>query len=90
MIYNAQHDVFDPNFRAVTAPVIIRDFVFIGPRVIILPGVTINKGAVVAAGAVVTKDVEENSIVAGVPAKKIKDRGVKDLSYRLGRAAWFR
>jgi maltose O-acetyltransferase len=90
MIYNAQHDVLDPNFRAVTAPVVIQDFVFIGPRAIILPGVTINKGAVVAAGAVVTRNVEENSIVAGVPAKKIKDRGVKDLNYRLGRAAWFR
>jgi len=90
MIYNAEHDVVDPNFRAVTAPVVIQDFVFIGPRAIILPGITIKKGAVVAAGAVVTKDVEENSIVAGVPAKKIKDRGVKDLNYRLGRAAWFR
>jgi maltose O-acetyltransferase len=90
MIYNAQHDVLDPNFRAVTAPVVIQDFVFIGPRVIILPGVTIKKGAVVAAGAVVTRDVEENSIVAGVPAKKIKDRGINDLNYKLGRAAWFR
>jgi maltose O-acetyltransferase len=90
MIYNAQHDLLDPNFRAVSAPVVIRDFVFIGPRVIILPGVTIKKGAVVAAGAVVTKDIEENSIVAGVPAEKINDRGVKDLNYRLGRAAWFR
>jgi len=90
MIYNAQHDTSDPSFRAVTAPVTIQDYVFIGPRAIILPGVTIKKGAVVAAGAVVTKDVEENAIVAGVPAVKIKDRGVKDLNYKLGRAAWFR
>jgi acetyltransferase-like isoleucine patch superfamily enzyme len=90
MIYNAEHDVKDPSFRAVTAPVVIQDFVFIGPRAIVLPGVTIKKGAVIAAGAVVTKDVEENSIVAGVPAKKIKDREIKDLNYRLGRAAWFR
>jgi len=90
MIYNAEHDVKDLNFRAVTAPVTIHDYVFIGPRAIILPGVTIKKGAVIAAGAVVTKDVEENAIVAGVPAVKIRDRGVKDLNYKLGRAAWFR
>lgn len=90
MIYNAQHDVRDPNFRAVQAPVTIEDYVFIGPRAVILPGVTIKKGAVVGAGAVVTKDVEEYSIVGGVPAKHIGERGVKDLNYRLGRAAWFR
>lgn len=90
MIYNAQHDVRDPNFRAINATVVIEDYVFIGPRAIILPGVTIKKGAVVGAGAVVTKNVEEYSIVGGVPAKKIGDRGVRDLNYRLGRAAWFR
>ena len=90
MIYNAEHDVKDPNFQAINAPVVIKDYVFIGPRAIILPGVTIKKGAVVGAGAVVTKDVEENSIVGGVPAKQIGERGIKDLNYRLGRAAWFR
>ena len=90
MIYNAQHDVRDPNFRAICAPVVIEDYVFIGPRAIILPGVTIKRGSVVGAGAVVTKDVEQNVIVGGVPAKQIGERGVKDLNYRLGRAAWFR
>lgn len=90
MIYNAKHDVRDPSFRAICAPVVIQDYVFIGPRAIILPGVTIKRGAVVGAGAVVTKNVEENVIVGGVPAKQIGERGVKALSYRLGRAAWFR
>ena|SRR3972149_3073673 len=90
MIYNAQHDVRDPNFRAICAPVTIQDYVFIGPRAIILPGVTLKKGAVIGAGAVVTKDVEEYSIVGGVPARQIGERGVRDLNYRLGRAAWFR
>lgn len=90
MIYNAEHDVRDPNFSAICAPVIIEDYVFIGPRAIILPGVKIKKGAVVGAGAVVTKDVEMGIIVGGVPAKQIGERGIKDLNYRLGRAAWFR
>jgi acetyltransferase-like isoleucine patch superfamily enzyme len=90
MIYNAQHDIDDPDFKAETGKVIIEDYVFIGPRVIILPGVTIKKGAVVAAGAVVNKDVEERQVVGGVPAKLIRERNLKDFNYKLGRAAWFR
>ena len=82
--------MYDPGFRAIAQPVIIEDYVFIGPRAIILPGVTLGKGAVVAAGAVVTKDVEPFSIVGGVPAKVIGEREPKELHYRLGRAAWFR
>lgn len=49
----------------------IGDDVWIGARVIILPNVTINRGAVIGAGAVVTKDVDEYTIVGGIPAKKI-------------------
>ncbi len=89
MVYNCEHDVNDKNFSAVCAPVEIGDYVFIGPRAIILPGVKLGKGAVVAAGAVVTKDVPEFKIVGGVPAKEIGERS-RDVSYRLGRAAWFR
>lgn len=89
MIYNAEHDIKDPNFKAINAPVVIEDYVFIGPRAIILPGVKIKKGAVVGAGAVVTNEVGEYSIVGGVPAKEIGKRP-RDLNYRLGRAAWFR
>ena len=90
MIYNAQHDIEREDFRAITGEVIIDDYVFIGPRAIILPGVHIAKGAVVGAGAVVTKDVEENSIVGGVPAKEIRKRNLHNFTYKLGRAALFR
>ncbi len=55
-----------------TKPVIIGDDVWIGANAVILPGVTIGKHCVVAAGAVVTKDVPDNTIVGGVPAKEIK------------------
>lgn len=55
-----------------TKPIIIGDDVWIGANAVILPGVTIGKHCVVAAGAVVTKDVPDNTIVGGVPAKEIK------------------
>lgn len=86
MIFNGHHDIHSQDFDPVTAPVKIGDYVFIGPRSIVLPGVTISKGAVVAAGAVVTKDVAEKTIVAGVPAQPIGQRRVNQLNYRLGRA----
>jgi acetyltransferase-like isoleucine patch superfamily enzyme len=55
-----------------TKPIYIADHVWIGQRVLILKGVSIGSNAIVAAGSVVTKDVPENSIVAGNPAKVIK------------------
>ena len=57
-----------------TAPVRIGNDVWIGARAIILPGVTIADGSVVAAGAVVTTDVPDYSIVAGVPARVVRQR----------------
>ena len=94
MIYNSEHNVNESDFadveKVVKSPVTIEDYVFIGPRAIILPGVTIKRGAVVGAGAVVTRDVEEFKIVGGVPAKEIGERQNNNPSYKLGRAAWFR
>ena len=55
-------------------PVYIGNDVWIGDRALILPGVHIGDGSIIAAGAVVTKDVPPYSIVAGVPARKIRDR----------------
>ena len=55
-----------------TKQVTLGDDVWIGANAVILPGVTIGRHVVVAAGAVVTKDVPDNCIVGGVPAKVIK------------------
>lgn len=55
-----------------TKPIKIGNHVWIGTRVTILKGVTIGDNAIIAAGSVVTKDVPNNTIVAGVPAKVIK------------------
>lgn len=89
MIYNSEHDIHSPIMQAIEEPVIINDYVFIGPRAIILPGVKIGRGAVVAAGAVVTKDVPPKTIVGGTPAKKLGEREIENLNYRLGRSRAF-
>ncbi|NMC36064.1 acyltransferase [Candidatus Beckwithbacteria bacterium] len=89
MIYNSQHDIDSFDFKPIEKSVIIHDYVFIGPRAIILPGVTIGKGAIVAAGAVVAEDVPEMTVVGGVPAKKIRMRKEQKLAYTLGRARLF-
>lgn len=55
-------------------PVIIEDNVMIGANAVILEGVRVGEGAVVAAGAVVTQDVAPNTVVAGMPARVIKEK----------------
>ncbi len=57
----------------ITRPVVIGRNVWVGARAVILPGVHIGDNAVVGAGAVVTRDVPPNTIVAGVPARVIKE-----------------
>lgn len=56
----------------ISKPILIKRNAWIGANASILPGVTIGENAVVAAGAVVSRDVADNSIVGGVPAKLIK------------------
>ncbi len=75
-IYCAEHHKDATQRRAgieVARPVHIGSDVWIGGAAIILAGVTIGDGAIVGAGAVVTRDVEAGTIVAGSPARALRD-----------------
>lgn len=60
------------NSGSFAKPIKIGDDCWLGAGVTVLPGVTIGHGCTIAAGAVVTKDVEDNCLVGGVPAKLIR------------------
>lgn len=69
--------------------VTIGNDVWIGHNASVMPGVTIGNGAVIGTAAVVTKDVEPYSVVAGVPAKKIKMRFDDSLIEKIERCRWW-
>jgi len=77
VLLTASHDINSPDWRRVIAPIVIENYAWIATNSIILPGVTIGYGAVVGAGAVVTKDVPARHVVAGNPARIIKERTLK-------------
>jgi len=70
-------------------PISIGNDVWIGSNVIIMDNVIIGDGAVIAAGAVVTKNVDNYSIVGGVPARHIKHRFEKDIIKKLEIIKWW-
>jgi len=55
-------------------PVELKDDAWLGAHVVVLPGCTIGNGAVVGSNAVVTQNINDNMVVAGVPAKPLKER----------------
>ena len=56
----------------ITKPITVGNDVYIGNNVIILPGVNIGNRVIIGAGAVVSKDIPDNSVAVGVPARVIK------------------
>jgi acetyltransferase-like isoleucine patch superfamily enzyme len=65
----------DQGFQPSKGGIVIEDDVWLGAGVVVLDGAVIRKGAVIAAGSVVRGEVEGYAIYAGVPAKKIGERG---------------
>jgi acetyltransferase-like isoleucine patch superfamily enzyme len=87
-IISLEHDPNDSLFATRGGEVVIDDHVWIGARAIILPGVHIGEGAVIGAGSVVTRNVEPYQIVAGVPARFIRER-MRKIDYRCRYFPWF-
>jgi acetyltransferase-like isoleucine patch superfamily enzyme len=75
------HAVDAPDWPLIHAPIVIHDHAWIATAAVILPGVTIGRGAVVGAGAVVSRDVPDNGIVVGNPARLLPRRRCTALAY---------
>jgi acetyltransferase-like isoleucine patch superfamily enzyme len=74
VITSSTHDlrVRPYNKKVISSPITIGDNVWIGANCTILPGITIGDNAIIGAGSVVTKDIPENAMAVGIPAKIIK------------------
>lgn len=82
VVITSEHQETDPGIpvlaeRIAMAPVRIGSGADVGARAVILPGVTVGERAVIGAGAVVTTDVEAETVVAGVPARKMRRRAAR-------------
>lgn len=72
IVDTAFHELLDRSKAPPSEAVVLGDDVWVGAKASIMPGVTIGRGAVVGTGAVVTRDVPPFAVVAGVPAKIVK------------------
>jgi acetyltransferase-like isoleucine patch superfamily enzyme len=80
-LLTASHDVSDPHWKTVKAPIVIEDYAWIATDAIILPGVTVGRGAVIGAGAVVAKNVPPLTIMVGNPARPASRQRPENLDY---------
>lgn len=76
-IYTLGHNIDSSRFETKGAPVVVEDGVFVFANAMIMPGVTLHRNCIVLTGSVVTKDVEENAVVGGNPARVIRYRSVE-------------
>jgi putative colanic acid biosynthesis acetyltransferase WcaF len=70
----ATHDIDDPAFPMVTAPIHIGAHAWVCARAAVLPGVSVRDGAVLALGAIASADLEAWQVYGGIPAKRIRGR----------------
>jgi acetyltransferase-like isoleucine patch superfamily enzyme len=80
-LFTSQHEIDDPEFKGQQLFITIGEYVWLPRKVIVLPGVTIGDYAVVGTGSVVSSDVPEYAVVAGNPARVIKERARVDYNY---------
>ncbi len=71
-VYHPLDAIDRKNTIILSRPIVIKDNAWLGGNCVIMPGVTIGKNAVIGAGAVVTKDIPDNAVAVGVPARVIK------------------
>lgn len=81
-LISGRHDFDDDEFPAYFDSIAIGDHAWLATRALVIGGVTVGRGGVVAAGAVVTRDVDEATVVAGVPARVVRKR-TGGLDYRI-------
>ncbi|MEJ7786535.1 MAG: hypothetical protein WKF96_17165 [Solirubrobacteraceae bacterium] len=74
LVFTAQHDIDSVDFGPDARPVTIGDYVWLPHRIVVLPGVQIGNAAVVGTGSVVTRHVPPYAVVAGNPARLIRER----------------
>jgi len=79
----ATHDLDDPAFPMIWAPISIGPYAWICARATVLPGVFVHEGAVLGLGAVTSKDLEAWQVYGGIPARRIRQRRRHATSARL-------
>lgn len=78
----ATHDIADPHMRLISGPIEINDQAWVCAKAFVGPGITVGEGAVVGAAAVVTKDVPPWQVVAGNPARYLRERTIQGAPLR--------
>lgn len=90
VLYERKFGVVDQDLDWSNPPLIVEDDVWIGHNAMIMPGCKfIGRGAVIGAGSIVTKDVQRYAIVAGNPARKLRDRFEPELIEAIEASRWW-
>ncbi|WP_157215844.1 CatB-related O-acetyltransferase [Flavisphingomonas formosensis] len=88
-LYEKQFGVVDRDLIH-AAPLIVEDDVWVGHNVVILPGCKfIGRGAIIGAGSIVTRDIQRYEIVAGVPARHLRQRFSEELAAAVEATRWW-